>query len=182
MFKGGVKAGIATSQIDGDGYAGYDQNGAVLGAFVKTKINDSWDAVMEIQWAQKGSFDPPDAKNGKINTYRIKLNYIEVPLLLQYKVRKFRLLTGISTGYLFSSEESDQSGVLNRPFFDFKTIEVAYVVGMSYYFTPKLNFDMRYQRSILPIADDVRFNQNTLGFFGGSYNSVLQFTLGYQFN
>lgn len=182
FFTGGLKLGIASTQIDGDGYSGFNQQGVVLGAFVGTDINEDWSALMEMQWAQKGSFDPSDPKNGITQSYRIKLNYIEIPVLLRYKVNKFRLETGPSFGYLFSDRESDQNGTVNVPFYEFKTFELAYNIGMSYYFTPQLYFNMRYQRSFLPIADDVRFDQNALGFFGGSYNTVLQFSANYQFN
>ena len=179
VFKGGLKAGISSTQIDGDGYSGFNESGAILGASVKTQLNESWDAILEMQWIQKGSRDPADPANGKIQSYRIELDYIEVPVLLSYNTNKFSIQSGLSFGYLFSSKESDHNGTINDPFFAFKSSETSYNIGLQYSFTERFAFNMRYQRSLLPIADDVRFNQTTFGFFGGSYSTVLQFTAFY---
>jgi len=179
-FQGGVKAGIASTQISGDGYDGFNKVGVNAGVFVRTPISDRLSAQLEMLYLQKGSIDPTDPDNNKFSYYRIRLGYIELPLMFQFKLSRFQWELGPSFGVLTHSLEEDENGEVPNPAFDFKPYEIAWNAGMYFYLTDRLSANVRYSRSFLPIADEFRFIQANFGFFGGSYNTVLHFTLNYQ--
>ena len=56
QFKAGVTAGIASSQVDGDTYAGYNKAGIFAGAYVTKRLapESKWSASFEITYIQKG--------------------------------------------------------------------------------------------------------------------------------
>ena len=88
-FKAGIKAGINTSQMAGDGYAGFNKINPQAGFFLQKSFKEKGQLQFEIIYIQKGSRFPGDPDNGIFTTYRIQLDYIEAPLLYQYQWRKF---------------------------------------------------------------------------------------------
>src|SRR6056300_1683315 len=75
-FKAGIKAGLNSSQITGDGYAGFNKLNLQGGFLLQKPINETSQLQFEILYIQKGSFDPGDPDNGNYQTYRIHLDYI----------------------------------------------------------------------------------------------------------
>lgn len=84
-FRAGLRAGLSTSQVAGDTYGGFNQYGFDGGATLNGRVNDKWSAQFEILFVQKGSKFVGDAAKGDLRYYYMRLNYVEVPLLLQYK-------------------------------------------------------------------------------------------------
>jgi hypothetical protein len=66
-FKVGVKAGLSTSQVDGDTYGGYNKAGFDGGIFVTGKINEKWTSQFEMIFIQKGSKHNSDPENGDVS-------------------------------------------------------------------------------------------------------------------
>ena len=128
-FKAGVKAGVIGSQIDGDGYTGWDKAGFTGGGFVRTELNESWGVQFDLLYSQKGSRDPQDPDNGKYDYYLIKVDYIEIPLNIQYTLSKFRAEAGLSFGALINVVEENAQGAVPNSAFDFNPIEVGYQLG-----------------------------------------------------
>ena len=54
-FKGGIIAGIAACQVDGDGLVGYNKPGPVAGGFVTFNFNKTWSGEMQMVFIQKGA-------------------------------------------------------------------------------------------------------------------------------
>jgi len=183
-FKGGVIAGISTTQIEGDGYGGFNKAGLQLGGFVNTKISEKFIGQFEINYINKGSKDPADPDNGKYYQYIIRINYVEIPILLRYKFKKFIFDGGLSYGRLVKEEQIDSNGdvpQLLKKIRSFKRGELAYQIGASYAISDNLFVCWRNSASILPIADEMKFNYNWFRFVGGSFNIVIAFSLRYQF-
>ncbi len=180
-FKAGISAGITTTQIDGDGYSGFDKAGLTMGGFVNNNFgNDKWSAQMELLFVQKGSRRPPNLEKG-VTLYQINLSYVEIPVLAKFKFKKLVYEAGFSFGQLIRHREFDGSGEL---FYApaFKKNEFAFNGGVSIFFTEKLSLNARIIRSILPVRDYVYLARFGLfGFIGGSYNTALLYTLRYQF-
>ncbi len=177
-FVAGVKAGISTSQVDGDTYAGFDKVGFDGGAFLKGKFNEKWTGQFEIIYIQKGSKHNPNTEIGDYNFYYLGLNYIEVPLLFQYHHKKYIFEFGPGFGYLIKEKEllneQDLSGA--RPFLK-KEININF--GLSYTIIKNLEINCRYSYSLTPVRE------HSLGaktwYNPGQMNDVLAFTLTYQF-
>ena len=82
-FKGGILAGMTTSQYDGDTYSGFHRVGISGGGYVAHNISEKFSWQMEIKFIQKGSFqsanfDPPSPK------FDLRLNYVELPFFIKY--------------------------------------------------------------------------------------------------
>ena len=68
QFKAGLKAGVTTSQMEGDGYAGFNKINPQAGFFLQKQLNDISQLQFELIYIQKGSKDPGDPDNGIFNT------------------------------------------------------------------------------------------------------------------
>ncbi len=177
-FKAGIKAGISTCQVAGDTYSGFNKAGMVAGGFVKTKLNENWGVQFEILYIQKGSKHNSNPDVGDYTFYLMKLNYLEVPLLFQYRNKKFSFEVGPGVGYLTSAKEYDTYGDITglRPF---NTTEVSFNVGISYNLFKNLDINWRYNNSLNAIREHA--SGATFWWNPGQQNNVLAFTLSYWF-
>ena len=178
VFHGGLFAGAATTQIDGDGYAGFNKAGIWAGAFINSKLTDKWRGELQLSFVQKGSINPYRPDQGDFSYYRIALQYVEVPLLFRRKHGKFVYGFGPSFGVLISSLEEDLNGEVTIPFHTFKGTEVALSLDLVYQLLPRLESNVRYTHSMLPVSN--QFKLTPLGLVGGSFNMALNFGLRYR--
>ena len=128
-FRGGVIAGISTTQIEGDGYGGFNKAGLQLGGFVNTDISEKFIGQFEINYINKGSKDPANHEIGKYDYYIIRINYVEIPVLLRYKFKKFIFDLGLSYGRLVKEKQEDSNGDVPQQGLKigpFKKNEIAY--------------------------------------------------------
>lgn len=179
LFQAGLSSGISTSQYDGDGYSGYNKLGLSAGGFVKTDFNEKWSLQFEIIYIQKGAIRNPKPDKGYFNQYSIKLNYIEVPLLLKYTHKDLVFESGIGLGVLTKEEEVvnylDITGM--RPF---NKTELGFNLGINYPLTKQFDINWRFTYSILPVRS---FPAGTTYFLNiGECNNVMAFTLKYTFS
>lgn len=178
-FKAGLIGGLSTTQVAGDQLSGFNKVGVIAGGFVNNPVSDKSSIQMEIIFIQKGSRKPlqPDKDN---EHYVMRLAYFEVPVLFKYQVSsKINVELGLSIGALMFSEEEDQLGLQrNKPAFN-KT-DFSGIIGLTYPISDQLFFNLRLSNSIVPIRDFA--SGYSFAFFDrGQYNTVLAFTLHYQF-
>jgi hypothetical protein len=180
-FSAGIEAGLSSSQISGDGLAGFDKFGVSAGPFVRAKWSESSSAKVNILFINKGSRKNANPKINDFRTYAIRLTYLEVPILYNYDYKdKLRGEAGIAIGTLLSSLQVDNGFEFGfaRPF---KKTEYSMVFGVNYKFNPNFFVNLRYTNSIIPIRNAPE-SGNTFSFYeAGQYNSVLQFMFGYEF-
>lgn len=182
-FQGGLSAGVIASQIDGDGYEGFDKFGATFGGFVTNNFGTNNIAMqLEINYIDKGSRRVPNFEHG-ITYYMIKLNYVEVPVFIKYKYKKLWLEGGLSYARLikyqeFDYTESDLSGYMTSIGRPFKKNEYAFLAGGSMDINKKLSVTAHYIRSVYPVRDYATFTR--MGIWGGSYNTVISVVLHYR--
>src|SRR5687768_1040627 len=102
-FNAGLRFGMDASQVNGDRLAGFDKAGILAGVFVNRNFSERISVQMEMIFIQKGSRRPLDDFN---TYYRLRVHYIEVPVLLRYQAsKKFTVYAGPSYGVLIFSEE-----------------------------------------------------------------------------
>ncbi len=195
-FKAGISAGIATSQVDGDTYAGYNKAGLYAGAFVSRKISaaSNWSALFEITYIQKGSRKVPKPDKGDFADYKLKLDYVEVPLLAKYNFSladtsgeeklKFALFGGIAIAALVNSKEWDAFGAVSGGT-PFQKMDFSTVLGINYYLSEHIGFEARTEYSLAPVrkggASPYYINWSTNIFKPGYYNNLLVFAFKYSF-
>lgn len=177
-FKAGVKAGVSTSQVAGDTYSGYNKAGFAGGALVTTTFGEKWTGQFEIMYVQKGSRHNGDSEKGDYNYYFLKLDYIEVPLLLQYHQGKFTYEAGPGIGFLIGEEEqfNFQNLTGNNPF---NKNEITINLGINYTIFNNLGINWRFNHSLTAIR--AHASGATRWYNPGQMNNVLAFTLTYRF-
>jgi hypothetical protein len=87
IFKGEVIGGFNKSQVDGDEAYGFKKYGFVGGVGVVAPIFKNWSLSLETLYSQKGSKLRPTSGDSLDGSYKLILNYAEVPFMIQYTDR-----------------------------------------------------------------------------------------------
>jgi len=178
-FRGGLLAGVAATQVDGDTYGGYDKAGPIAGFWVERSKLSGWFYRLSFRFIQKGSYaksrstDIPDF-------YRMRLNYFDLPVLAGYRfVNGFNAVLGLSGGYLSKATEENSLGPYpQEEVSTFKKFEIAGIAGMEYNYSSKWRFGLNLSYSILPVRpykDNISYRMNN-----GQYNRVIEFVSIYR--
>ena len=178
----GIQAGIVGSQVAGDTYSGYHKAGLFLGGFVSRDFGKRSALQLELDYFQKGSRENPTEENN-YDSYLFRANYIELPLLYQYKINWFTIYAGPSTGVLFGYYEeklgediTDEEGYKKPARF---TLQIN--AGFRFMIQDKFGFDFRTNNSLLNIR-----SRNVTGdvwrLWGyGQFHDALVLSFFYQF-
>jgi hypothetical protein len=176
-FTGGLAGGFSINQIDGDEYRGYNMLGTTDGAYVQTKMQGNWQGQLEIKYYLKGAHQSPT--NDNPNNYTIHLNYIEVPVLVDYYItNKIFPEAGFGAGYLFRARE-DRSGVgFIAPEKAFNPLEFSFQAGINYQFTKQVRGNVRFSYSLIPIRNNP--GNATYYLNQGEYNNSMSLSIYYR--
>ncbi len=175
-FNAGITGGINISQIDGDGFSGYNKAGATYGIFANTFFMNSWAGQLEISYSSKGSQLETSIENPQY--YRIDLKYIMIPLCIRYFITsEIAIESGLAVGYLFNVREKDELGELPdaKPF---DKTEFSAITGIAWFFKERLSLNGRFSYSIVPVRKHA--GGGTYYFNRGQNNNVISFILQYQ--
>ncbi len=174
-FRAGIRAGICGTQVDGDTYEGFNKAGITAGLFVNRKLSDLFSLQLEMNYIQKGSRKPLDDFN---SYYLMRINYIEVPVLLQWHAGKsIDIFGGPSFAVLLNSHEETEFGEFKGP--DFEKYEIAARIGISYKLSDNWTVDGRYSNSITTIRPSPA--GYTPFFEKGQYNRLFEIGLSVLF-
>lgn len=185
VFKAGLIVGISGSQVEADGYGGYNKFGVIGGGFVNTDFSEKMSVQFEIYYINKGSFDAAHPDKGDFDSFNLSLKYIEIPVALRYKYHKFKIELGAYYGKLISTSISNENGEVSVNRFPFKSYDIGGLIGIYYQLNDHFIFNLRSKGSIIPIRDFQNYDQN-IGFYNklfnrGWYNLDLNFSVRYQF-
>ena len=175
-FKGGVIAGVSTSQVSGDALGGFHKAGLYLGVFTELPLSPIFNIKMEMNYIQKGSNNPKIFEN---NMPDISTSYIEVPISVNYYQNEITCFEiGIQTAFLLNFSDNDLYGPIpNDQSIAFNKVDLGAFIGMNYHLTDNILLNSRISNSVLPVrphASGAIYQLNR-----GQYNSVLSFTLHY---
>jgi len=87
IFKGEVIGGTNLSQVDGDETYGFKKFGFNGGLGVVAPIHKNWSLSLETLYSQKGSKLRPQYTDTIDGSYKLILNYAEIPFMIQYTDR-----------------------------------------------------------------------------------------------
>lgn len=90
-FDGGLIAGAVTSQINGDGYAGFHQIGGTAGFFGRIPTDGPASWQMELKYSLFGAHSDVKEEDYGLNHMNIRLHYLELPLMLRYDLSAFNI-------------------------------------------------------------------------------------------
>jgi Outer membrane protein beta-barrel domain len=97
-FKFGVKGGVNIGKVDGKAFKQEFRYGYHAGVFAEIKVNKKWSIQPEVLWNQSNTssankLDTLYTTLLNTNNFKnIKLNYLSIPVLLNYKVSNFLTL------------------------------------------------------------------------------------------
>ncbi len=172
-FKAGLIGGFNLSQIDGDNAAGYERIGMMGGVRGVAILSNKSELSFELLYSQRGSQSDLDVKSS-INPFKIKLNYIEVPVLFNYldweiedddknKYYKMHFTGGFSYGRLLNADVEDglPNSDLDIIATYFRQNDVSIVLGATFYANRHLGFTMRWNRSLILLFKETEDTPNT---------------------
>lgn len=185
VFKAGIIIGISGSQVEGDGYSGYNKLGFIAGGFTNTHLSEKFTTQLEIYYINKGSQKNPRPDAGDFDSFKLNINYIDIPLALRYHYKSFIFEGGFYGSAFLGYSMSDEYGERNTGDYPFKSYDAGGFLGFNYIIKDRLIFNLRSKNSLLPVRDFQTLDQqvgimNKL-FNLGWYNLDLNFTVRYQF-
>ena len=133
---------------------------------------------MDLEFVMKGSH----ATDSLNNVYALNLNYVEVPLLLQYNFyKKYIAQIGLSTATLISHKETSNSYDLTDVSPELAKQNVSLIIGLRYPLGEHFTFDFRASNSL----QSIRKGTAAYGYikrFGkyGQYNNLLVLSMFYK--
>ena len=90
-FDGGLIAGAVTSQIHGDGYAGFHQIGFTSGFFGRVPTDGPFSWQMELKYSLYGAHSDSKEVDYGLNPMDIRLHYVELPMMFRYDLSQFNV-------------------------------------------------------------------------------------------
>ncbi len=175
------------TQVDGDEFYGFHKIGLNVGPMVSMPFGKkkNWSASMELLYSQKGSYHGGSTDS---TTYRITLDYAEVPLLIHFTDKK--LISGgvgICYGQLVNYKETKNN------FFDsiftyqnaLSNYELSVIADVQIRLWSKLWANIRYQYSLMSnhsvvVSDPTTYPRKS--FTREQYNNVISLRLTWVFN
>ena len=180
-FNGGATIGMATSQVAGDKYSGFNKVGPIAGVFVNFQPVDHSSVQFEIMYIQKGSRKNANAVEEDYDSYLLRLNYIEMPLLYQFHIGWFALEAGPSVGFFMSGYEETNGQDVKAD--DFAAVTFQLNFGVVFSVNKNWKFGIRTNNSLTNLR-----NQTYTGHVNrlwpnnhGQFNDVIMFSFAYQF-
>jgi hypothetical protein len=192
-FFAGMTLGANISQVDGDTYSGYHKMGLNAGAVTYARFSDHVGAGLEFLFVQKGSSNKNYTESaatgmGYLDEYKLKMNYVELPLTLRYfDNSRMNYGVGISYAYLISYKETayDASGFpanLAPALYPFHKSDWAVLGDINFEFYKGCFIGARYAYSFRSIRDGSRIPAGYGGGrFGGQFHNLFSFRIFYFF-
>lgn len=180
-FSGGLIAGGVASQISGDGLGGWDKVGVTGGAWIHMDYNGNVGTWMGMQYVNKGSKKQADANNGDFNSFTYKLDYIEIPLLMTYTRKNWRLGIGPAVGVLIN-QKIDFNGAVYEPSPAFNSLDFSGYLSIGWMISENSILEFRGGSSFIPTRP-APLVVNKLSYYEqGNYNQVIGLSYMWRFN
>ena len=173
--------GLAATQVAGDSYSGFNKAGPIGGFFVNLAASNRSYIQMELYYIQKGSRKNADAVEGDYDSYLLRLNYIELPLLYQYHLGWFAVEAGPSVAFSMGGYEETNGEDVGADDFAIATFQIHF--GVVFTIAENWKIDIRTNNSLTNLRNETHTGQVRRIFPDnyGQFNDVLQITFAYQF-
>jgi len=178
--------GINGCQIHGDTYSGYDKVGLFSGIAVNAKLKEKLFFEIGFYFSQKGAQRNEVPKNNDYRSYKVILNYIDLPLSLYYKINNnYSVMAGPSLAYLISSKEYINKTNMSA-YSKFNKFEMGVNIGLTRKIKDNWLVELRCSNSITPVrsygiaATGIVYPNPVARFFNkGLYNNILSMFVTY---
>lgn len=187
----GVKSGMGYSSLLSENRTFFKGNriGVVLGGFMRLQIGESSVLQPEVLFIQKGgsrditstlTFSDQIGPNGMSHGYYKvikdqKLSYISTPINIHTNLsEKFSVLYGIEPSFLYSEAyrlRIDDEPTTYKSYGDINSIDLGVNLGFSYLMS-NFSLDLKLNQGVVKVGNNE---------LDKTFNSSIQFTLGYLF-
>ena len=154
----GIKGGLNVYNIHNDNGIEYDsKTGFHLGLLGHIHLDKEWAVQPEIVYSQQGA-----KYNFSNNESRVNLDYINIPVLLQYMFDNgFRFEAGPQVGFLVNAKTGNKTDVIDS----YKNVDFGMGLGFGY-IKPStgLGIDARYNLGLSDITDNNSVKSTNRGF------------------
>jgi hypothetical protein len=181
-IKGAIAFGFNTTQVDGDMLYGFNKFGFNIGAIAIIPFRHNISVSLETAFSQKGSRAKAINMDSLDGSYKLSLNYLEIPLLINYTDKNIISAgTGLSVNKLTSYTEVDKT---NLPYSQqlkekINPYDIDWIFNVNIRLYKGLFMNLRYSYSLTKIRTVYFYNKTED--FGKQYNNVLTFRLMYIF-
>lgn len=197
-FWGGVVAGLNCSQVDGDTYSGFHSAGLNAGGLVYWTFAKKAAASMGFMFSQKGSHGVNESYSpyggAYYAKYKLRLNYIEVPVVLHYLFNSYLLgfdgkyLLGVGGSFnalLGSRESMEDMGSpvdFNEGDYPFNKSTFDIIGSLGLLLGGNIVVEARYQYGLTPLRNAAKVPLLNMNMGGrDQFNNTMSFRLIYLF-
>lgn len=186
-LKGMIILGLNLTQVDGDEVYGYKKTGLNGGFGAVVPIEKRFSLSIETLFNQKGAYRryAPIADSSDGVYYNLRLNYLEVPFLLNYEDRQtWNFGLGISWGRLVSMNEIEHGETIDWSYnnWPYSKHDWNIIANIHFRLWEHLKFNLRYAYSISKIRTREFSNYSGSTWTREQYNNVISLRLMYVFN
>ena len=159
-----LSGGLTLSQIEGDELKGFTKWGFTggVGAITAFDRNKTWNLSVEALFSQRGCYN----STGDPYSIKLRLDYIEIPLLIHWRDPWGGMLIG--TGLSYSRLVQQPHGIMlfDTNYFipdssdlTFLSNDLAVVLDIQFPVWKKLKLDIRWQYSLIAVKRDWHFRE-----------------------
>jgi hypothetical protein len=163
----GLKAGASLTSLTGDTDGLESKFGFHGGLVANFKFGDALSIQPEVLYSMKG------AQSSESSKFKLKTNYIDIPVMLQYDADGLFFEAGPQLGILASAKSGDGSDDTDVKS-SFNSVDFGYAVGLGYKLESGPMVGLRYNGGITSIIKDDTSDTKTR-------NSAFQLYVGYMF-
>ncbi len=185
IIKGEAIAGFNLSQVDGDEVYGFKRIGANLGVGAMIPFGKNWDVSIEATFNQKGAFQKPQYSDSLSGEYKLRLNYVEIPVLIHYTDKDFISVgIGASFGRLVGVNEWEHGLEMDTDLNSgtYTQNDLCFVADLRMRAYGPIIVNLRYQYSLLKIRTREFTNLAGESWTRDQFNNVISFRVIYMFN
>lgn len=108
IVKAYVAGGFNLSQVDGDQAYGYKKFGPNIGVGVDFNVLPFMSFSIEANFNQKGAYQKANYPDSiRTGAYKLNINYAEIPILINFSDKTFRLGVGVSYGRMVNNAREE---------------------------------------------------------------------------
>jgi len=165
----GIKAGANLASVtNNDNEGKKNLIGFAAGLMADFSFSDLISLHPEVLFSQKGV-----KYTGGGSTAQVRINYVDVPLLLRVKADGLFFEAGPQVGFLASEKFEVNNTTISTSTDGTRKVDVGYIAGVGYQLPQGLELGVRYNGGISDLSDPSAGEKTR--------NSVFQFQLGYLF-
>jgi hypothetical protein len=181
QFNGGVMLGGAATTVAGDRYGGFNKAGLYGGAFVNLSVGEFSYLQLELAFFQKGARNKENPDVPDLNQYLLRLNYVELPLVYQYRIAHIRFEAGVSFDFLMHHYEEVNYQPIETDVWKGMTLNS--IFGVKYDLSERTTLSLRTVNSINSIRKNQvegnvrRYSRKHYGAFNDAFLLSFYFSL-----